>query len=199
MVAMANDKYSAVWVSNSSMSDFNQCPRLYYLRNVYKDPATRHKVNIINPSLALGQAVHEVLEALSILPVEDRFTKSLLEAYETSWKKVSGKLGGFTHPEEEKVVKARGARMLQRVMNHPGPLANKAKSFPTTICLKKTISCYAGKLIGLNICRRQMGLTLLISKQVKTMKKQLLCSCRSTYFLSIISKSGKYPKRVTGI
>src|SRR5579872_4372729 len=122
---MPQDKYSAVWVSSSSMSDFSKCPRLYYLRNVYKDPVTRHKINIINPSLALGQSVHEVLEALSIIPVEDRFAASLLTTYETVWKKVSGKLGGFTSEQEEKTVKERGAQMLKRVIDFPGPLKNK--------------------------------------------------------------------------
>jgi ATP-dependent helicase/DNAse subunit B len=108
------------------MSDFVKCPRLYYLRNVYKDPVTRHKVNIINPSLALGQSVHEVLEALSMIPAEERFKTSLLTAYDNAWKKVSGKLGGFANEEEEAMTKERGARMLQRVIAHPGPLANKA-------------------------------------------------------------------------
>ena len=108
------------------MSDFIKCPRLYYLRNVYKDPVTRHKINIINPSLALGQSVHEVLEALSIVRAEDRFTTSLLTTYDTVWEKVSGKLGGFSSDQEEKEVKKRGTQMLQRVMDHPGPLKNKA-------------------------------------------------------------------------
>src|SRR5476651_221730 len=106
---MALDKYTAVWVSNSSMSDFTTCPRLYYLRNVYKDPMSRHKINIINPSLALGQSVHEVLEALSVIPVEDRFTTSLLTTYESVWQKVSSKLGGFTNEQEELATKERGA------------------------------------------------------------------------------------------
>jgi ATP-dependent helicase/DNAse subunit B len=123
---MAQDKYSAVWVSNSSMGDFINCPRLYYLRNVYKDPDTRHKINIVNPALALGQSVHEVLEALSMLPVDDRFVIPLLTTYEEVWKKVSGKLGGFHNDEEEAYVKERGAKMLKRVMDHPGPILRKA-------------------------------------------------------------------------
>ena len=128
--SMPSDKYSAVWVSSSSMGDFLKCPRLYYLRNVYKDPLSRHKINIINPALALGQAVHEVLEALSVIPVEERFATSLLDTYETVWKKVSGKLGGFTNENEELSVKERGAQMLRRVMDHPGPLKNKAIKIP---------------------------------------------------------------------
>lgn len=127
---MPLDKYSAVWVSNSSMNDFLKCPRLYYLRNVYKDPISRHKINIISPALALGQAVHEVLEALSVIPVEERFETSLLTAYDEVWKKVSGKLGGFTNKNEELIVKEHGVQMLKRVMNHPGPLKNKAVKIP---------------------------------------------------------------------
>lgn len=127
---MTNDKYSAVWVSSSSINDFLKCPRLYYLRNVYKDPVSRHKINIINPSLALGQAVHEVLEALSVIPVEERFKTSLLTTYDEIWGKVSGKLGGFTNENEERAVKERGAQMLQHVMDHPGPLKNKAVKIP---------------------------------------------------------------------
>ena len=123
---MPLDKYSAVWVSNSSISDFLSCPRLYYLRNVYKDPKTRHKINIISPPLALGQTVHEVLESLSLLKAEDRLKESLLNKYETAWKKVSGTMGGFRNADEESAVKEKGARMLSRVMENPGPISNKA-------------------------------------------------------------------------
>jgi len=123
---MPQDKYSAVWVSNSSISDFITCPRLYYLRNVYKDPQTNHKINIINPSLALGQIVHEVLEALSILGAEDRFKEPLLDKYHLSWNKVTGKLGGFKDKDEEQAVKERGEKMLKRVIDNPGPILNKA-------------------------------------------------------------------------
>lgn len=123
---MPQDVYQAVWVSNSSISDYLNCPRLYFLRNVYKDPISRHKINIINPSLALGQSVHEVLESLSVLPAEERFAKPLLEHYENVWEKVSGKLGGFHNDEEEAYIKDRGKKMLQRVAENPGPLLNKA-------------------------------------------------------------------------
>ncbi len=123
---MPQNKYSAVWVSNSSINDFVTCPRLYFLRNVYKDPDTKHKINIINPSLALGQTVHEVLEGLSVLPAEMRLKDSLLDKYNTAWEKVTGKLGGFRDAQEEEAVKERGERMLKRVIDNPAPLLNKA-------------------------------------------------------------------------
>ena len=123
---MAEDKYTATWVSHSSITDFLQCPLAYFLKHIYRDPKTGHKVKIINPPLALGQAVHEVLESLSTLPVEDRFKNSLVEKLHAVWQKLSGKKGGFVNDEVEEQYKKRGEEMLNRVMKHPGPLKNLA-------------------------------------------------------------------------
>ncbi|HWA51955.1 MAG TPA: PD-(D/E)XK nuclease family protein [Patescibacteria group bacterium] len=120
------DKYKAVWVSHSSIADFLKCPRLYYLRNVYKDKKTGHKITIMTPPLALGQSVHEVIESLSFLPVEERFNAKIFEKYDEAWKKVSGKLGGFRDLEKEKEYKERGRAMLQVIIDNPGPLSHKA-------------------------------------------------------------------------
>lgn len=123
---MPKDKYSAVWVSHSSIRDFLTCPRAYYLNNIYKDPTTGHKIQLISPPLSLGQAVHQVLESLSVLPVEKRFSVSLVERFEKTWKQVSGKKGGFFDQETETKYKNRGRKMMQRVMNNPGPIENLA-------------------------------------------------------------------------
>lgn len=123
---MPQDKYSAVWVSHTSISDFLQCPRAYFLKHVYKDPRTNHKIKLMSPPLALGQAVHEVIEGLSVLPVEERFEEPLLKRFELSWKKVSGKKGGFVSIDTEQKYKIRGEEMLNRVTNHPGPIARQA-------------------------------------------------------------------------
>ncbi len=123
---MPGDKFSAVWVSHSSMSDFLKCPRSYYLKNVYKDPKTNHKIAVMSPALALGQAVHEVVESLSVLPTDNRFKESLIAKFERAWQKVSGKRGGFTSADQEASYKARGADMIRRVMDHPGPVARRA-------------------------------------------------------------------------
>lgn len=122
---MVPDKYKAVWVSHSSMGDFLKCPRAYYLHNIYKDPGTGHKVNIVNPPLALGQAVHEVLEGLANFKAEDRFKVPFSEIYDKAWKKVSGEKGGFRNKDEEEEVKKVGWTMIDRVVNNPGPLVNK--------------------------------------------------------------------------
>ncbi len=120
---MPGDKFSAVWVSHSSMSDFLKCPRSYYLKNVYKDPKTGHKVQLMSAPLALGSAVHEVVEALSLLPTRDRFKTSLLVSFENAWKKISGKRGGFFSADHEEQYKEQGREMLRRIMQNPGPLA----------------------------------------------------------------------------
>jgi hypothetical protein len=76
--------------------------------------------------MALGSAVHEVLESLSVMPTDKRFDVSLIERFGTAWKKVSGQMGGFADSETEEKYKKRGEDMLRRVMLHPGPLAEKA-------------------------------------------------------------------------
>jgi len=123
---MGEDKYSAVWVSHTSIQDFLTCPRAYYLKNVYKNPRSNRKIKIMSPPLALGQAVHEVLESLSVLPSDERFNVPLIEKFDTVWKKVQGKRGGFLSPGMEEQYKKRGEEMMLRVMTNPGPLKNLA-------------------------------------------------------------------------
>lgn len=121
---MPQDKFSALWVSHSSVSDFLNCPRAYYLKNIYKDPETNNKVQIVTPALSLGTAVHEVVEALSALPTSDRFKESLMAKFEQVWKKYSGKIGGFLDPEVEEEYKNIGRKMISVLVANPGPLAN---------------------------------------------------------------------------
>lgn len=123
---MAKDKYTAVYVSHSSISNFLECPRSYFLRNVYKDPKTNHKIKLMSPPLALGQAVHEVVESLSELKTTERFKEPLLEKFDRAWKKVSGKSGGFFDKDSEYKYRQRGEEMLGRVTQHPGPVAELA-------------------------------------------------------------------------
>ncbi|QQS38367.1 PD-(D/E)XK nuclease family protein [Candidatus Woesebacteria bacterium] len=123
---MATDKYSAVWVSHSSIGDFLKCPRLYYLRNVYKDPKTNHKITLMTPPLALGQAVHEVVEGLSKLPTDIRLQVPLSKKLDVAWEKISGKKGGFQNRNEEKDYKDRAYNMLKRIEEKPGLILEKA-------------------------------------------------------------------------
>lgn len=124
------DKYTAVWVSHSSMGDFIKCPRSYYLHNMYKDPKTGHKVSVVTPHMSLGVAVHEVLEGLAEFPAESRMDRDLIQWYDSIWSKYSGKKGGFTNGEEEAEFKARGTVMLEKVANDPRFLVNKCIKLP---------------------------------------------------------------------
>ncbi len=126
------DKYSAVWVSHSSMGDFLKCPRSYYLKNMYKNPKTGKKINMVSPALSLGSAVHEVVEGLAEFPADKRFENpsELLERFEKAWQKFEGKKGGFKTTEDEVEAKNRGKLMIERVMNNPGPLTEKIVKLP---------------------------------------------------------------------
>jgi CRISPR/Cas system-associated exonuclease Cas4 (RecB family) len=123
---MPGDKFSAVWISHSSICDFLQCPRAYYLKHIYRDPKTKHKMKLMSAPLALGQAVHEAIEAISILPTQTRFSESLVVKFNHIWEKVSGEKGGFFDADVEAGYKNRGEEMLLRIMKNPGPLANAA-------------------------------------------------------------------------
>lgn len=118
------DKFTATWVSHSSIADFKKCPRSYFLKNVYKDPHTNHKVQLVTPALSLGSAVHEVLESLTSKPTDVRFSKSLIEHFSTVWKKYQGKRGGFNSVTQEESYKTQGEEMIRMVMANPGPLKN---------------------------------------------------------------------------
>ena len=119
---MAKDKYNALWVSHSSISDWLACPRAYFLKNVYRDPKTKHKLTLMSPPLALGQIVHEVIEDLSTLAVARRFSEPLTLKFDRVWPKVSR----YFDEDEAVKYKERGRQMLKNLMDHPGPLKNLA-------------------------------------------------------------------------
>lgn len=124
------DKYTAVWVSHSSMGDFLKCPRAYYLHNMYKDPSSGRKMSIVTPHMALGVAVHNVLEDLANYPSEERFKRDLRAKFEEEWEKVSGLKGGFTSSEQEEEFKMRGKDMINNVIKDPKFLVNKRVKLP---------------------------------------------------------------------
>ena len=134
---MAPDKYSATWVSHSSISDFLKCPKAYFLRNVYKDPKTGHKMTIASPPLALGQAVHEVIESLASLPAGERLKVSLVKKLDPVWLKVTGKKGGFKTRSEEMIYRQRANQMLINLQEDPGPVERPAIKIKSDMNLPK--------------------------------------------------------------
>ncbi len=103
---------NAIFISPSSLSDFEKCPKLYYYRYVYKTPDTGLKIQIINPALALGQAVHDTIERFILLEPSARTKSALDTIFATVWQGLSGEKGGFSSTEEEKEYKDRGEAML---------------------------------------------------------------------------------------
>ncbi len=120
------DRYSAVWLSHSAIADFQNCPRAYFLKHVYRDPKTGHKIKLVSAPLTLGQAVHETIEKISILPKEKRFNQPLMSHFEEIWQKFSGLRGGFANSEIENRYQQRGREMIARLTKHPGPLKELA-------------------------------------------------------------------------
>lgn len=117
---------SKVWVSHTSISDFLKCQKAYYLKNIYKDPKTNNKIQIVSPALVLGQAVHEVIEGLAVLKTDVRFDIPLIKRFDEAWQRVSGKRGGFLNIEEENTYKERGETMLERIRLNPGIIKKPA-------------------------------------------------------------------------
>jgi len=83
-------------------------------------------MTIVTPPLAMGQAVHEVIESLAVLPTEERLKISLVKKLDPIWLKITGKKGGFKTHSEEMVYKERANQMLINLQEDPGPLARPA-------------------------------------------------------------------------
>jgi ATP-dependent helicase/DNAse subunit B len=130
MTKQQQSKYTAIWLSHSSISDFLKCPRLYYLKNIWKNERG-NKVNTVSPHLSLGLAVHQTIEPLANLKTEERFEKDLLQIFENNWKKFQGITGGFEDIETEKDFKERGIQMIKNVIENKGPFAHKTVKFYT--------------------------------------------------------------------
>lgn len=104
---------NAIFISPSSLGDFDKCPQLYYYRNVYRS-SRGLKIQLINPSLALGQAIHDTLEIFLRFPAGERSKDLLMDKFEFSWSNLTGEKGGFFSAEEESECKNRGTQMLER-------------------------------------------------------------------------------------
>ena len=81
---------------------------------------------IVKPAMALGSAVHEVIESLATLPVEERLKISLVKRLDPVWLKITGKRGGFKTHSEEMIYKDRAVQMLMNLQEDPGPILEKA-------------------------------------------------------------------------
>lgn len=112
--------FNKVWISHTGLNDFQACHKAYYYRHIYRNPKNNKKIQIVNPYLSLGSAVHEAIE-------EDK-KENLLERFENIWKKYEGKRGGFAYSKQEKEFKKRGVEMIKNAQKSK---ILKKPTFPT--------------------------------------------------------------------
>lgn len=110
---------NAVFISPSSINAFKSCPKAYYFQYVYKNPKTGLKVQVINPKLALGAVVHDVLAQFLHSSKSVREKNQLFFILEKLWKDITGEKGGFTSLDEEKQYKERANKMLETFWSNP--------------------------------------------------------------------------------
>lgn len=113
MIAKQPNKFikNAIFLSHTSLNDYLNCPRSYYLKNIYRDPKTGNRIQIASPHLSLGSTVHDTIKWF--LDMEGLVTKEQLEQkFRNLWIKYSGKKGGFASREDEAVFGKRGLQML---------------------------------------------------------------------------------------
>jgi len=101
-----------IFVSYTSLKDFLNCPRAYYLKNIYKDPKTGFRLQIASPYLSLGSTVHDSVKWF--LDMKGQATSDqLIQKFRNFWLKYTGKRGGFASREEEGNFGSRGLKMLE--------------------------------------------------------------------------------------
>ncbi len=105
---------NAVFISPSTLADFDRCPQLYYYRSVYRNPKTNLKIQIITPALALCQTVHDTIDRFVSEATVDKSFSELEKIYEWFWQQIAGEKGGINSSEFEKSYKDRGTEMLNR-------------------------------------------------------------------------------------
>lgn len=104
---------NAIFISPSSLSDFEKCPQKYYYSQVYRSPRGL-KIQVVNPALALGATIHDVLDQFLKLPASQRTQNELKRILDWAWQGIAGEKGGFLSQEEEDEARQRAANMLDR-------------------------------------------------------------------------------------
>lgn len=109
---------NAIFISPSSISDFDRCPQLYFYKNIYRSPKTGLKIQLINPKLALGQVIHDTLQKFLYSASLQKTQEQLRSILAWRWKQLAGEKGGFTSADEEKTYQDRAAKILDRFWAH---------------------------------------------------------------------------------
>lgn len=102
----------AIFLSHTTLKDFLNCPKAFYLKNIYRDPRHNYKLQLASPYLTLGALVHNVIKNF----LENKQQTTLItpeEQFRNFWQKYRGKRGGFNSIEEEVIFGKRGLKMLE--------------------------------------------------------------------------------------
>lgn len=108
---------NAIYLSHTSLKDFLNCPRAYYLKNVYRDPVTGHKLQIASPHLTLGVTIHDTI-AWFCQQEPKPSKEETIQKFRQLWKNYRLKRGGFETLEEEASFGKRGLQMVENFYNH---------------------------------------------------------------------------------
>lgn len=114
MITKPKQEYikNPIFISFTSLKDFLNCPRSYYLKNIYRDPKSGNRIQVASPYLSLGSIVHDSVKWF--LEIDEKPTlDGLIRKYRGLWPKFSGKRGGFSTREEEGNFGSRGLKMLE--------------------------------------------------------------------------------------
>ena len=131
---------NTIWISHSSLSDFEKCPRLYYLRNIYRDKkfGNNFRIQVANPYLSLGEIVHDAINNYTKrYSPSDRDKDKMMYELSRGWILKKGKIGGFSTESQEKEFKDRSVQMIERFLtnNH----FSKASPYPAPDFPKKQL------------------------------------------------------------
>jgi CRISPR/Cas system-associated exonuclease Cas4 (RecB family) len=121
----------AIYVSYTALNDFLNCPRAYYLKNIYRDSRHDYRLQIASPYLNLGSLVHDTIRWY--LESSDKpSVEQTLKQFRNFWGKYRGKRGGFVSLEDEASFGKRGLQMLENFLANADVLGKSmpVASFP---------------------------------------------------------------------
>ncbi len=112
MIQKQESRYvkEALFVSHTSLKDFLNCPRSYYLKNLYRNP-NGNRIQIQSGPLTLGGLVHDTIKWF-LQTNRTANEEQLVAQFKNHWLKYRGKRGGFSSREEEAIFGKRGLQML---------------------------------------------------------------------------------------
>lgn len=110
-----------LYLSYTALKDFLKCPRTYYLKNIYRDPKTGHRIQIASAHLSLGSTVHDAIKWYLDLKGQLE-NKQVIQKFRNLWLKYRGKRGGFESDEQEGDFGRRGLKMLDNFLKNANNL-----------------------------------------------------------------------------